>query len=128
MFMLTSTIVSSGPTVQCMLNGHTSSTIFGMDTFSISVPQDSRIYSTAGQVGNNTCTYTSSGSPQCDSGCTVTTRQSQSHGMPSTARDLSLFSAFRAALMNMFATEESKVTPIYVSPYPDNRAWALSIS
>ena len=43
----------------------------------------------------------------------------------------SLFSAFRAALMNMFATAESKVTPIYVSPYPDNRAWAvdaLSIS
>ena len=86
--MLTSTIVSSGPTVQRMLNRHTSSTIFGMDTFSISVPQDSRIYSTAGQVRNNTCTYTSSGSPQCDSGCTVTTRQTQSHGMASTARDL----------------------------------------
>ena len=43
----------------------------------------------------------------------------------------SLFSAFGAALMNMFATVESKVIPIYVSPYPDNRAWAvdaLSIS
>ena len=58
-------------------------------------------------------------------GCTVTTRQSQSHGMASTTRDLSLFSAFGAALMNMFATAENKVTPIYVLPYPDDIAWAI---
>ena len=37
----------------------------------------------------------------------------------------SLFSAFRAVLMNMFATAENKVTPIYVSPYADDIAWAV---
>ena len=96
-------------------------------TFSISVPQVSRIVSTAGQVGNNTCTYTSSGSPQCDSRCTLITRQSQSHGgwrLPLGTSN-SLFSAFGAALMNMFATAENKVTPIYVSSYPDDIAWAV---
>ena len=61
------------------------------DAFSISVPQDSRIVSTAGQVRNNTGTYTSSGSLQRDPGCPVMTRQPQSHGMASTARDLKQF-------------------------------------
>ena len=27
--------------------------------------------------------------------------------------------------MNMFATAENKVTPIYVSSYPDDIAWAV---
>ena len=43
----------------------------------------------------------------------------------------SIFSAFGTPLMDMFATAENKVTPIYVSPYTDDRAWAvdaLSIS
>ena len=62
------------------------------DAFSISVPQDSRIVSTARQVRNNTGTYTSSGSPQQrDRGCPVTTGQPQSHGMASTTRDLKQF-------------------------------------
>ena len=58
------------------------------DTLSISVPQDCRIVSTAEQVHNNSCTYTSSRSTQHHRGCTVTTRQPQSYGMAPTARDL----------------------------------------
>ena len=37
----------------------------------------------------------------------------------------SLFSAFWTPLMDMFVTTENKVTPIYVSPYPADRAWAV---
>ena len=58
------------------------------DTLSNSVPQDCRIVSTAEQVCINSCAYTSSRSTQRDHGCTVTTRQPQSYGMASTARDL----------------------------------------
>ena len=42
-----------------------------------------------------------------------------------------LFSVLGTTLVDMFATAENKVTPVYVSPYPDDRAWAvdaLSIS
>ena len=44
---------------------------------------------------------------------------------------LNLFSVCGNPLMDMFATAENRVTPIYISPYPDDRAWAvdaLSIS
>ena len=44
---------------------------------------------------------------------------------------LNLFSVLGNPLVDMFATAENRVTPIYVSPYPDDRAWAvdaLSIS
>ena len=44
---------------------------------------------------------------------------------------LRLFSALGTPLVDMFATAENRVTPIYISPYPDDRAWAvdaLSIS
>ena len=36
-----------------------------------------------------------------------------------------LFYAFGTPLIDMFATAENKVTPIFVSPYPDDRAWAV---
>ena len=36
-----------------------------------------------------------------------------------------LFYVFGTPLIDMFATAENKVTPIFVSPYPDNRAWAV---
>ena len=36
-----------------------------------------------------------------------------------------LFFAFGTPLIDMFATAENKVTPIFVSPYPDDRAWAV---
>ena len=42
-----------------------------------------------------------------------------------------LFCIFGTPLMDMFATVENKVTPIYILPYPDDRVWAvdaLSIS
>ena len=42
-----------------------------------------------------------------------------------------LFSVLGTPLVGMFATTEKKVTPVYVSPYPDDRTWAvdaLSIS
>ena len=44
---------------------------------------------------------------------------------------LNLFSVLRTPLLNMFATMENGVIQIYISPYPDDRAWAvdaLSIS
>ena len=44
---------------------------------------------------------------------------------------LNLFSVLGTPLVDMFATAENRATPIYVSPYPDDRAWAvdaLSIS
>ena len=44
---------------------------------------------------------------------------------------LNLFSVLGPPLVDMFAMAENRVTPVYVSPYPDNRAWtvdALSIS
>ena len=44
---------------------------------------------------------------------------------------LNLFSVLGTPLVDMFATAENRVTPIFVSPYPDDRAWAvdaLSIS
>ena len=34
-----------------------------------------------------------------------------------------LFCAFGTPLMDMFATAANKVTPVFVSPYPDDRAW-----
>ena len=37
-----------------------------------------------------------------------------------------LFSAFGTPLMDMFATAANKVTPVFVSPYPDDRAWAVN--
>ena len=36
-----------------------------------------------------------------------------------------LFYVFGTPLIDMFATAENKVTPIFVSPYPDDRAWAV---
>ena len=36
-----------------------------------------------------------------------------------------LFCAFGTPLIDMFATAENKVTPVFVSPYPDDRAWAV---
>ena len=36
-----------------------------------------------------------------------------------------LFCAFGTPLIDMFATAENRVTPVYVSPYPDDRAWAV---
>ena len=44
---------------------------------------------------------------------------------------LRLFSALGTSLVDMFATAENRVTPICISPYLDDRAWAveaLSIS
>ena len=44
---------------------------------------------------------------------------------------LRLFSALGTPLVDISATAEKRVTPIYISPYPDDRAWAadaLSIS
>ena len=35
------------------------------------------------------------------------------------------FCAFGTPLIDMFATAENRVTPIFVSPYPDDRAWAV---
>ena len=36
-----------------------------------------------------------------------------------------LFCAFGTPLIDMFATAENRVKPVYVSPYPDDRAWAV---
>ena len=36
-----------------------------------------------------------------------------------------LFCAFGTPLIDMFATAENKVTSVFVSPYPDDRAWAV---
>ena len=36
-----------------------------------------------------------------------------------------LFCAFGTPLIDMYATAENKVTPVFVSPYPDDRAWAV---
>ena len=36
-----------------------------------------------------------------------------------------LFCTFGTPLIDMFATAENKVTPVFVSPYPDDRAWAV---
>ena len=36
-----------------------------------------------------------------------------------------LFCAFGTPLMDMFATAANKVTPVFVSPYQDDRAWAV---
>ena len=36
-----------------------------------------------------------------------------------------LFYAFGTPLMDMFATAANKVTPVFVSPYPGDRAWAV---
>ena len=36
-----------------------------------------------------------------------------------------LFCAFGTPLIDMYATAENRVTPVFVSPYPDDRAWAV---
>ena len=36
-----------------------------------------------------------------------------------------LFCAFGTPLIHMFATAENKVTPVFASPYPDDRVWAV---
>ena len=88
------------------------------DTFSISVPQDSRIVSTADKLAiifvpahlQGARNVTADALSRLDSPSPTEWR------LPLGTSN-SLFSAFGAALMNMFATAENKVTPIYVSPY-----------
>ena len=36
-----------------------------------------------------------------------------------------LFCVLGTPLVDMFATAENRMTPVYVSPYPDDRAWAV---
>ena len=98
-----------------------------LDAFSLSVPQDSRIVSAAGQVRNNTCTYTSSRSPQHDDGCIMMTRQPQSHGMASTTWDLkqSILCLTDSADGHVrYSREQGDSDLCFTLPRRHDRAWA----
>ena len=103
------------------------------NSFHIPFSQDSGIISSPRSICYNPNPNTSPGSSKCDSRRFITPQQSQSHGMASSCRETlrNLFCVFRTSLVDMFATAKNEVTPIYVSPYPDDRVWAvdaLSIS
>ena len=104
----------------------------GRDSFHLSVQQNAGIISTSGPVCDSSHSNPSSWSTECDSGCRVSNQQSQSYRMEDSARNRTQsVLCFRDLLVDMFATTENKVTPVYVSLYLDDRTWAvdaLSIS
>ena len=86
-------------------------------------------------VGNKITTTTtnpSSRSQECDSRCPVSNQQPQPYRMADSSRNLKQsVLCLRDPLVDMFTMAENKVTPVFVSPYPNDRAWevdALSIS
>ena len=105
------------------------------NSFHIPISQDSGIILSPGSICDNPNPNTSPVSSKRDSGRFIMSQQSQSNGMVSSGRDLtqsglSLWDSSDGHVF-FFAIAENKVTPIYVSPYPDDLAWAvdaLSIS
>ena len=108
----------------------------GRDPFHISVQQNSGTLSSSGPVWDsshsNSPPRNVTRSKECYRRCPVSTQQSKSDRMAASSGNLTqAVLCLRNPLMHMFATDENRVTPIYISPYPDDRAWvvdALSIS
>ena len=104
----------------------------GWNPFHFPVHQNSGTISSSGPVCDSSHSNPSSRSQECDSRCTVSNQQPQSHRMEDSSGNLTQsVVSLRDPLVDMFAMAENKVTPVYVSPYPEDRAWAvdaLSIS
>ena len=103
----------------------------GRDAFHLSVQQNAGTVSISEPVCDSH-SNTSSRIPECDSRFTVSSQQPQSYRMDDSPGNLTQsVLCLRDPLEDMFATAENKMTPVYVSPYPYDRAWAvdaLSIS
>ena len=104
----------------------------GRDPFHLSVQQDSGTVSSSGPVCDSSHSNPSSRSQECDSRCTVSNKQSQPYRVEDSSGNITQSVLCRRdPPSDMFVTAENKVAPVYVSPYPDDRAWAvdaLSIS
>ena len=96
------------------------------NSFQSSVSQDSRTLPITGSVPDNSHTHTSSRRQECHRRCSVSSQSAQPNGMASSTSNLKqTVLCLGDSLIDMFATAENKVTPIFVSPYPDDRAWAV---
>ena len=118
----------------------------GRNSFHLTVQQSAGIILSSRPVCDSPYSNPSSWSKECDNGCTVSNQQSQSYRMEDSPRNFTQ-SVFclrdpppptptptpppppppppTHTLVDMLATAENKVTPVYVSPYPDNRAWVV---
>ena len=96
----------------------------GRNTFSVPVSQNSEIVQSPGSVCDNSSSYTSSQSQEHYGWCSVPNQSTQPNRMAHPNRN-NLFCVFGTPLIDMFATAENRVTPVNVSPYPDDRAWAV---
>ena len=104
----------------------------GRDPFHIFVQQNSGTASSFGPVWDFSHSDPPSRSQECNCCCPVSTQQPQSDKMEAFWGNLTQsVLCLRDPPGNMFATAKNRVTPVYVSPYPEDRAWAvdaLSIS
>ena len=101
-----------------------STALTGRDPFHISVQQNCGTLSSSGPVWDSSHSDPLSRSQECDSKCPVSAQQSQSDRMEDSSRNLTQ-SVLGTPLVDMFTTAENRVTPVYISPYPDDRAWAV---
>ena len=127
----TTSMGSSVETLDCesLLRQQYSSSIHPQtrgNTFSTPILQNSGTVRAPGSVCNNSHTYT----PPRSQDITADALSRLSQPSPTewrlpTETLNNLFCAFGTPLIDMFATAENKVTPVFVSPYPDDRAWAV---
>ena len=99
----------------------------GRDPFHISVQQNSGTLSSSGPVCDSPHSNSSSRSQECDSRCPCLEINSPSPTEWRIPQETlsNLFSVLGTPLVDMFAMAENKVTLVFVSPYPGNRAWDL---
>ena len=91
------------------------------DSFHIPVQQNAETLSSPGPIWDPSHSDPPSQSQECNRRCPVSTQQSKHDRMEASLRNL--FSV--SPLVDMFATAEIRVTPIYISTYPDDRVWAV---
>ena len=97
------------------------------DPFHITARQNAGTISPSGPFWISTHPNSPPRSQECSRRCPVSTEQSKSDRMAASSGNLTqAVLCLRDPLVDMFASEENRVTPIYISPYPDDRAWAVN--
>ena len=98
----------------------------GRNPFDIAFQQNAGNLSSSGWVWNSTHPDSPSRSQECNSRYPVSSEQSKSDRMAAPSGNLTeAVLCLRDPLVDIVATAENRVTPIYISPYPDSRAWAV---
>ena len=93
------------------------------NSFSVLVSQNSGTVRSPGSVCDNSSPFTSSRS-QANALSRISQPSPTEWRIPTETLN-NLFCVFGTPLIDMFATAENRVTPVYVSPYQDDRAWAV---